>query len=100
MFKRTRKLIAMIGLAVAVGASLTPAKALVPTAWARFNEINEMIIKTKTWEKLKAERLQRIGHCKNFGKASCTNRAHHGESCKWQTDDIFHKGEGYCYPAK
>jgi hypothetical protein len=54
----------------------------------------------KSWEKLKAERLQRIGHCKNLGKASCTNRAHHGESCKWQTDDIFHKGEGYCYPAK
>jgi hypothetical protein len=100
MFKRTRKLIAMIGLAVAVGAPLTPARALVPTAWARFNEINEMIIKTKTWDQLKAERLRRMGRCKNSSKAYCTNRDLNADSCKWQADDIFHKGEGYCYEKK
>jgi hypothetical protein len=99
MFKRTCKLIAFIALAVAAGAPLTPARALVPAAWGRFNEINEMIIKT-SWEKTKAERLGRPGarDClQNAKKAACV---HLGYRCKWQTDTIFHKGEGYCYPAK
>jgi len=101
MFKRTRKLIALIGLAVTAGAPLTPARALVPTAWARFNEINEMIIKT-SWEKTKAERLRRNGanSCISYpGRNLCktTNYLH----CKWQDPvGVIKKHPGYCYPAK
>jgi hypothetical protein len=54
----------------------------------------------KSWEKTKAERLGRPGarEClQNAKKAACV---HLGYRCKWQTDTIFHKGEGYCYPAK
>jgi hypothetical protein len=99
MKKVTRYLNAMIALAVAVGAPLTPARALVPAAWGRFNEINEMIIKT-SWEKTKEERLgrPRARECLQHAKeAVCV---HLGYRCKWETGGLFHKGEGYCYPAK
>jgi hypothetical protein len=101
MFKRTRKLIAFIALAVAAGAPLTPARALVPAAWGRFNEINEMIIKT-SWEKTKEERLSRNGAntCISYPAVNLCKHtlAWH---CKWQDPvGVIKKHPGYCYPAK
>jgi hypothetical protein len=106
MFKRTRKLIALIGLAVAIGAPLTPARALVPTAWPRGHDESGLVIKTD-WAKEKRDRLARADSNYCYGNkthASCDasgiERGGYTQVvCKWQKGTILHSGEGYCYGA-
>jgi hypothetical protein len=108
MKKVTRKLVALIALAVAVGASLTPARALVPAASARGHDESGLVIKTD-WASKKKERLARNdpAYCKghNTDRAACEDTKEtlgHGYKqvmCKWQSASIFPKHSGYCYPA-
>jgi len=106
MFKRTRKLIALIGLAVAVGAPLTPARALVASAWARGHAASGLVIKTD-WDSDKRNRLARADSNYCYGNkdhtscdASAIERGGYKHVvCKWQSGGLFHKGEGYCYGA-
>jgi hypothetical protein len=111
MFRRTRKLIALIGLAVVVGAPLTPARALVPTAGARGHAASGLGIMTRVdWDKDLRNRRARDDskyNCAGFtDRPSCEKGVPVGQYghmlivCKWQKGTVFHKGEGYCYPAK
>ena len=103
MFKRTRKLIATIGLAVAVGAPLTPARALVPTAWARSPEGFSVVIKTD-WDETKRARQKRDIHnfeCNlYFTRHDCENPSDYRLRCKWQKGTLLHPKQGYCYNQK
>jgi hypothetical protein len=99
MMKLPRNLLAMIALAVAVGAPLTPARAHVQSAGARSNENNILAIKFgESWEETKERRqARRPSSCpaKN-SRAACETQSR----CKWQKGTPLHRGEGYCYPAK
>jgi hypothetical protein len=99
MQKVTRNLIATIGLAVAAGAPLTPARAYVQTPWARSNENNILAIKFgESWEETKERRQsRRPSFCPGkTSRGACETQSR----CKWQKGTILHNGEGYCYPAK
>jgi hypothetical protein len=95
MLNVTRNFIAMIALAVAVGAPLTRARAHVQTPWARSNENNILAI---GWDETKERRQSRRP---SFCPAKNSRPACETQSrCKWQKGTILHSGQGYCYPSK
>jgi len=73
MKKVTRNLVALIALAVAIGAPLTPARALVPTAWARSHDESGLVINIKTGKKERLPRDDSRAHCAGHSRdrASC-----------------------------
>ena len=98
MVRLPRYLTAMIALAVAGGAPLAPARALVPPACVPCQYAGSEVIKIDWWTK-KQKRQNRGGseHCRATLKEPCVSKVIYGGGyCKWQNPDFMHK-KGYCY---
>jgi hypothetical protein len=99
MVRLPRYLTAMIALAVAGGAPLAPARALVPPACVPCQYAGSEVIKID-WYTKKYDRQHNRGdtHCLHIqSKPTCKSKVIYGGGyCKWQNADLLHK-IGYCY---
>jgi hypothetical protein len=100
MVRLPRYLTAMIALAVAGGAPIAPARALVQPACVPCQYAGSEVIKIDWWTKKRERQARGDTHCQRITlKEPCKKKLIYGGGyCKWQNTDWLDKSKaGYCY---